>query len=106
MFSTVSYISLTFLHYPHHFLQAVQLNLIERNCDHNHQFLDAILSTQTTLQTPEIKPFRFTARDFLASFANVSERKKPIGFLIGKVADYNNSGVESKIVDLVLKISK
>lgn len=92
--------------YSNHFLQTVQFDLIERDSDHHHQLLDAVLPIQTALQTPEVEAFLLLVRDFFAALADVGEGIVPRGFLIGEVAHHDNGRVEAELVDLALKISK
>lgn len=107
MLSAVSYtLHPHSLEYSHHLLQTVQFNLIEGDGDHHHQFLDAVLLVQAALQTPEIKPFRLTTHNFLASLANLGEGIEPVGLLIREVAHHDDGRVQTEIVDLILEIGK
>lgn len=84
----------------------MQFNLVEGDGDHHHQFLDAVLLVQATLQTPEVEPFRLTTRDLLASLANLGERIEPLGLFIREVAHDDDGRVQTQIADLGLEIDK
>lgn len=84
----------------------MQFNLVEGDGDHHHQFLDAVLLVQATLQAPEVKPFRLTTRDFLASPANLRQRIEPLGLHIREVAHNDDGRIQTQIADLILKIIK
>lgn len=84
----------------------MQFNLVERDGDHHHQLLNAVLLVQAALQAPEVKPFRLATRDFLASLANLRQRIEPLGLVIREVAHDDDGRVQTQIADLILKIGK